>query len=92
VTLADIKRRVRAGQAYDVTNHRAELWFGAVRAVVTRTADKRFYLEHALGEAKIYWPPARHVHVDEDGTLHLNGTGEQAGKPFLTLVPVAGDR
>jgi hypothetical protein len=88
MSLAEIKRRVRLGQIYDVTNHQADPVYGTVRAVVTRTADNRFYLAHALGEAKIYWPPARHVSLDADGTLHLRATGEDAGKPHLTLVPV----
>lgn len=90
MTLTDIKRRVRPGQVYAVTNHRFEMAFGPVLVRVARiTGDYGFYVQHALGESKITWPPARHVKRDDDGTLHLLGTGEHAGKPFLTLVPLA---
>lgn len=91
MTLAEIKRRVRPGQAYLVTNHRMEITFGPVMVRVDRmSGDYGFYVRHALGETKINWPPARHVTRDDDGTLHLRGTGEDAGKPYLTLVPVTG--
>jgi hypothetical protein len=90
MTLTEIKRRVRPGQVYAVTNHRP----GAVRGPVTvrvgrLTGDYGFYVDHPLGETKVSWPPARFVTRDEDGTLHLMGTGVHAGLPFLTLVPVA---
>jgi hypothetical protein len=39
--------------------------------------------------AEIYWPLARNVHRESDGTLHLDGSGERDGMPYLTLRPVA---
>ena len=91
MTLTEIKRRVQPGQVYAVTNHRNESVFGQVTVRVKRISGSYgFYVEHALGESKITWPPARHVTLDADGTLHLRGVGEQAGQPFLTLVPVTG--
>jgi hypothetical protein len=88
MTLTEIRRRVRPGQVYEVTNHRLGPEFSPVTAVVDRMAgDYGFYLRHALGETKVGWPPARFVTRDEDGTLHLLGTGAYAGLPFLTLVP-----
>jgi hypothetical protein len=88
-SLAAIKRRVRVGQRYEVTNHGADPFHGPVRVVVTQAFDTRFLVQHALGETRIGWPPARYVRRDEDGTLHLLGIGEHAGLPFLTLVPLA---
>jgi hypothetical protein len=91
MTLTEIKRRVRPGQVYRVTNHRTEMAFGPVMVRVDRmSGNYGFYVQHALGETKINWPPARHVTREDDGTLHLRGTGEHAGKPYLTLVPVTG--
>ena len=88
-TLAEIKRQVRPGQAYRVTNHRLGPEFSPVTVRVARlTGGYGFYVEHALGETKITWPPARHVSRDEDGTIRLRGTGMHAGEPYLTLVPV----
>lgn len=90
MTLVEIKRRVRPGQMYAVTNHRLEGAFSPVIARVDRLAGQYgFYLKHALGETKVNWPPARFTQRDEDGTLHLMGTGAHAGLPFLTLVPVS---
>lgn len=88
MTLTEIKRQVRPGQVYDVTNHRNEPALSQATVRVTRLSGSYgFYVQHALGESKINWPPARHVTLDPDGTLHLRGTGERAGQPFLTLVP-----
>ena len=88
MTLTEIKRRVRPGQVYTVTNHRNQPVVGQATVRVTRLSGSYgFYVEHALGESKINWPPARHVTLDADGTIHLRGTGDQAGQPFLTLVP-----
>jgi hypothetical protein len=90
-TLTEIKRQVRAGQVYRVTNHRLGPAFSPVTARVARlTGNYGFYLEHALGESKVTWPPARHASRDEDGTIRLRGTGMHAGEPYLTLVPVTG--
>ena len=91
VTLTEIKRRIRVGQVYAVTNHRLEVAFAPVVVRVKRTADYAFVVEHALGESPVRWPPARFTRRDDDGTLHLMGTGENAGLPFLTLVPLAGE-
>jgi hypothetical protein len=88
VTLTEIKRRLHPGQAFAVTNHRVPELGTVIVRVRRKSGDYAFYVEHALGESKINWPPARHVTRDEDGTLHLNGTGEHAGKAFLTLVPI----
>jgi hypothetical protein len=89
-TLAEIKRQVRPGQAYRVTNHRLGPEFSPVTVRVARlTGDYGFYVEHTLGETKITWPPARHVTRDDDGTLRLRATGLHAGEPYLTFVPVA---
>lgn len=89
MTLAEIKRRVRPGQVYRVTNHRLGEWSAPVTARVARMAgDYAFYLTHPLGETRVSWPPARFTARDDDGTLHLMGTGECAGEPWLTLVPV----
>lgn len=91
MTLAEIKRRIRPGQMYAVTSHRNEPVFGQVIVRVNRmTGSYGFYVEHALGESKVTWPPARHVTLDADGSLHLRGVGDRAGEPFLTLVPVVG--
>ena len=91
MTLTEIKRRVRPGQVYRVTNYRTEMAFSPVMVRVDRmSGGYGFYVRHALGETKINWPPARHVTRDDDGTLHLRGTGEHAGEPYLTLVPVPG--
>jgi hypothetical protein len=69
MTLVEIKRRLMPGQVYAVTNHRLGPEFGPVTARVARMTGKYgFYLEHALGESKITWPPARHASRDEDGT------------------------
>jgi hypothetical protein len=90
MTLTEIKRRLRPGQVYQVTNHRLSAEFSPVTVRVARlTGEYGFYVEHSLGESKVSWPPARHVRRDDDGTLHLMGTGVQAGRPFLTFVPVA---
>ena len=92
MTLVEIKRRLQPGQVYAVTNHRLGPEFGPVTARVARLAGKYgFYLEHALGESKINWPPARHATRDEDGSIHLRGTGVHAGEPYLTLVPVTNE-
>lgn len=89
MTLKEIKRRVQPGQVYAVTNHRNEPAVSQATVRVTRLSGTYgFYVQHALGESKINWPPARHVTLDADGTLHLRGTGEHAGLPYLTLVPV----
>ncbi len=88
MTLTEIKRRVRPGQVYAVTNHRNDPVVGQAFVRVTRLSGSYgFYVEHALGESKINWPPARHVTLEPDGTLHFRGVGDQAGLPFLTLVP-----
>lgn len=89
MTLAEIKRHLRPGQVFIVTNHR-EPGLGTVTARVDRlTGNYGFYLKHPLGESKVTWPPARYTEREDDGTLHLRGTGERAGLPFLTLVPAA---
>ena len=86
--LAEIKRSVRPGQLYRVTNHREETLLGPVLARVDRlSGGYGFYLRGALGQLKVNWPPSRHITLEADGTLHLRGTGELAGLPFLTLVP-----
>ena len=91
MTLTEIKRRVKPGQWYRVTSQRYEMAFGPVSVLVKRTANYGFVVEHALGETKISWPPARFVTRDEDGTLHLGRAGEHAGEPYLTLVPIAAE-
>lgn len=89
MTLKEIKRRVRPGQMYAVTNHRNDPAVSQATVRVTRLSGSYgFYVEHALGESKINWPPARDVTLDPDGTLRLRGTGTQSGQPSLTLVPV----
>lgn len=88
MTLAEIRSRVQPGQRWVVENHQ-EPDLGPVMARVTRLSGTYgFYLAHPLGEAKVRWPPFRHITLDPDGTLHLRGTGAEAGKPFLTLTPV----
>ena len=90
MTLTEIKRRLKVGQIYIVTSHRSEAVFSPVTVRVKRISGTyAFYVEHVLGETKISWPPARFVTREDDGTLHLQGTGEHAGEPYLTLVPVA---
>ena len=86
MTLVEIKRRVKPGQVYSITNDR-EPGMEPVTARIKWNAASAFWVEHALGDSRISWPPARYVTRDEDGTLHLRGTGVDAGKPFLTLVP-----
>jgi hypothetical protein len=86
MTLTEIKRRVKPGQVYSITNHR-QPDLEPVTARIKWNAASALWVEHALGDSRIGWPPARHVTRDEDGTLHLRGTGVDAGLPFLTLVP-----
>jgi len=87
MTFAEIRRGVRPGQEYTVTNAQVpEL--GPVTVRVGRVLDYAFFVEHGSGESKIAWPPSRYVTLDDDGTLHLCGTGDHIGRPFLTLVPV----
>lgn len=85
MTLKEIKRRVKAGQHYAVTNHQVPD-LGTVTVVVKRTANYAFVVEHPLGESNIRWPLAANVEREEDGTLHLLGSGARAGQPYLTLV------
>jgi hypothetical protein len=89
MTLTEIKRRLRPGQMFMVTNHELEeQGFAPVMARVHRlTGQYGFYLEHALGQTKVTWPPARHITRDDDGTLHLRTA--VTGTPFLTLAPTA---
>jgi hypothetical protein len=61
---------------------------GTVHATVTRASPTRFFLAHPLGETKIHWPSSAHVSMDENGMIELHGIGVNAGKPFLTLVPM----
>lgn len=87
-TLVDIKRSVRVGREYLVTSLLDAPFNGSVHATVTKAFPTRFFVAHPLGETKIYWPPARYVAVDENGVIELRGTGVNAGKPFLKLIPL----
>lgn len=99
MTLAEIKRRVRPGQVYDVTNHyitrRDHPGFGTTRRTVTRATTSRFYLAYPAGgsEVPVDWPKAAQVSIDADGVIRLlgGGIGQRPGEPFLTLAPVRGD-
>lgn len=88
MTLKEIKSRVHPGQEYAVTNHHLPHLGPVTVRVKRKSGDYALVVEHALGESRISWPPARFVTREDDGTLHLRGTGAEAGKPFLTLVPV----
>ena len=88
VSLAEIKRSVRVGQEYLVTGQRDAPYNGTVHVTVTQAFPTRFFVAHPLGETKINWPPARYVSVTENGVIELRGTGVNAGKPFITLVPL----
>jgi hypothetical protein len=89
-TLADVKRAVKAGQVYDVTNHyitrEDHPCFGTRRATVTKVNGTSFYLSGS--QWGIPWPKAGQAEVAADGTVRLYGGG--AGQPdadlFLTLT------
>jgi hypothetical protein len=95
MTLADIKRRVQAGQVYNVTNHYITRTdhpgYGTTRRTVTRVTTSRFYLAYATGrEVPVDWPKAAQVSADADGVIRFlgGGAGQQPGELFLTLTPV----
>ena len=98
MTLAEIKRRVRPGRVYDVTNHyitrRDHPAFGTTRRTVTRATASRFYLAYPVsGEVPVDWPKAAQVSIDTDGVIRLlgGGIGQEPDEPFLTLAPVRGN-
>jgi hypothetical protein len=95
MTLADIKRHVRPGQVYDVTNHyitrTGHPAFGTTRRTVTRITASRIYLAYARGgESGIDWPKATQVSMDAKGVIRLRGggAGQQPGDLLVTLAPV----
>ena len=102
MTLAEIKRRVQAGQVYDVTNHfitrQDHASFGTTRRVVTgpwpAASTCRWRPPTSKGHAKlareIDWPKASQVQMDDDGVIRLygGGAGQDPSDLFLTLVPV----
>ena len=95
MTLAEIKRHVRPGQVYDVTNHYITRTdhpaFGTTRRTVTRITGSRIYLTYAGGgESGVAWPNAPQVSMDANGVIQLRGggAGQQPGDLFLTLTPV----
>lgn len=89
MTLVQIKRQVKTGQVYDVTNHHIARETGpaaaTVRATVRRTMGTGFFLTHPLGDSQVRWPPASLVSMDERGVIELRG---QAGERWLTLALV----
>ena len=104
MTFAEIKRRVQAGQVYDVTNHfitrHDHASFGTTRRVVVRTTASRIYLSmaaadlqpgHAGGAREIDWPKASQVQMDGDGVIRLYG-GSRAGQKPERVVPHARPR
>ncbi len=93
MTLADIKRLIRPGQEWDVTNHYITRpdhpGYGTTRRTVTKVTHTRFYLtrEGSTGTSPIDWPKAAQVSAGDDGaiTLRGGGLGQKPGDLFLTL-------
>lgn len=101
MTLSDIKRAIRVGDVYDVTNHYVtnpeHVWFGTTRRRVQRVNSVGFALElephrdDAEPPSILAWPKASQIERDPDGTIRIYGRGPSFGNPndlFLTLVPV----
>jgi hypothetical protein len=91
-TLAEVKRAIRPGAAYDVTNHyitRADHpCYGTRRDTVAAVTGSSFRWASSQWATK--WPKATQVQMDGDGTIRLYGlgAGQQADEPFLTMRPV----
>jgi len=95
MTLAEIKRRVQAGQVYDVTNHYIKRTdhpcFGTRHETIAEVNGSSF--RFASSRWGISWPKAAQAQMDADGTIRLygGGAGQAADELFLTLTPVPGD-
>jgi hypothetical protein len=98
MTLAEIKRRIQAGQAYYVTNHYITRTdhpcYGTRWACVLKTTSTGVYLSAPEGRAEsqwpaFKWPKASQVQADDDGTIRLYGGGcnQAPDELFLTLTP-----
>jgi len=88
MTLVEIKRRVRPGQVYDVTNHHIERTHGpaaaTVRATVHHTLTGSFFLTHPLGQSQVRWPAAFRVSMTRrPDVIELR---DEAGERWLTLA------
>lgn len=98
LTVAALKRRIRPGDTFEVTNHYIERVdhpaFGTTRRTVLAANGSSFTLSitgrHSERGSRITWPHAGQAFVGEDGRILLygGGRGQDAGALFLTLVPV----
>lgn len=92
MTLAQIRRAVKPGQVYDVTNHYIKRTdhpcYGTRRETIAEVNGTSFRFASSRWGTK--WPKATQSQMDADGTIRLygGGHGQSAGDLFLTLTPV----
>ena len=97
ITIAALKRRIRPGDTFDVTNHYIENpdhpAFGTTRRTVLAANGSSFTLSIAGPQSergsRIDWPHAGQAFEGEDGRLLLygGGRGQRFDALYLTLVP-----
>ena len=96
MTAATIKRTVKPGDTFDLTNHYISApdhpCYGTRRVTVTTANDSSFrYEADGGGTGMVRWPKAAQLAADtEAGTITLRGggVGQQSHELFLTLARV----
>lgn len=95
-TLAAVKRAVRPGQFWTVTNHfvtRPEHpGFGAIRSEIISVTSGGFRLSRHPDDrvgTEIRWPDAGRVRLGDGGAITISAA---TGGPFVTMVPAVAPR
>jgi hypothetical protein len=93
-SLAAIRRTVRVGNWYIVTNYYltnpSSAYYGTTRRTVTRVNENSFYMKSKNGITRIAWPKAAQVSMSPGGVISLYGGGakQKSDELFLTLTPM----